>query len=383
MIERPDGEAPANGDGIQDHAARMVSLEQRVAHFEWLREVGRRVNTAPTLDAALDVVYDSIREGLGYDRVGIVLFDLAQGLFAERRGTDAQGHAYISSDRTAALARKSLVWEMPHVVALVQGAEYYYTADAYAETPAHLRHLLEGKPAHSLSVALRSGGATSGLIAVDNLLSGRPITPDAAGPLQALASQVGMAVENARLREQEQTERAHMEILLESARALNATFDSEQILRVMVVRLVAALDASGAAFIRVDAPNRLYTALAHHAATAWSPLFSGSAPEPLDRHPALAHALQARAPLYRDVDDLDTPPAERAFLREHDLCAELLAPVAAHGDAHSILDVYWDGHVTVTPRMVALCTAMAEQTALALENARLYARPRPVPNRTH
>ncbi len=60
---------------------------------------------------------------------------------------------------------------------------------------------------------LRTADTLTGVISVDNLLSGRPIHPDDAGPLCALANHVGTAIENARLHERERAERARLEIM--------------------------------------------------------------------------------------------------------------------------------------------------------------------------
>lgn len=190
-----------------------TDLQRRIAELEWLRDVSRQVNAARTLDETLDVVYDGIRDGLGYDRVGIQLLDAEAGWWQDLRGTDAQGHKTRPTDRVVA-NKDDIRWQSPDLVALLGGAEFHYTDDVYAITPPELRHMLDGVPAHNLNVPLRSSDALIGIISVDNLISGRPISPDDAGPLVALANQLGTAIENARLRDLERAERARLEELL-------------------------------------------------------------------------------------------------------------------------------------------------------------------------
>jgi diguanylate cyclase (GGDEF)-like protein len=193
------------------HEEQGQGLARRVHDLEWLRDISRRVNVARTLEEVLDVVYDGIHDGLGYDRVGIQLFDHDAGIFEERLGTDAEGRKLKPQGRVLSLAKDSPIWHLPDIAALLEGAEYYYTADAVAETPPEQQYLLDGAPTEQLAVGLRSGDALIGMISVDNLVSGRRITPDDAGPLRALANQVGTAVENARLHERERAERARLE----------------------------------------------------------------------------------------------------------------------------------------------------------------------------
>ncbi len=165
-----------------EHATQGQDLARRVAELEWVREISRQVNAARTLHEVMDVVFDGIHGGLGYDRVGVNLFDHVTGLFEEVMGTDAAGDK-VWENRQVMLADDSPIWRFPGIAAVLRGAEYYYTAAAYAECPPELRHLWDGEPTHNIMVALRLGAQAIGVISVDNLVTGRPITPEDGGPL--------------------------------------------------------------------------------------------------------------------------------------------------------------------------------------------------------
>jgi len=199
---------------LEGHAQRLATLQgdlqRRMAALEWLRDVSRRITEAGTRAAVLEVVYHGVRDGLGYDRVGINLFDHEAGVFEDCIGTDALGGITRPMDRTVDLAPDSAIWRLPGIAALLRGAEFYYTTDAHAECPPELHYLFDGAPTHNLMIPLRTADRATGMISVDNLPSGRPISPADAGPLLALANQVGTAVENARLLERERAERARL-----------------------------------------------------------------------------------------------------------------------------------------------------------------------------
>lgn len=210
-----------NAQLLEGHARRIGQLDgtlrRHLDQLEWLRETSRTVSAARTLEEVLDVVYDGIREGLGFDRVGIMLFDHERRIWEERRGTDEHGRRMALATRTDSFDAGSGSWTNPVMAALLGGEEFYYTADAWAAFPPEHRYLLDGQVRHNLVVPLRCGEVLTGSISVDNLPSGRPLTLDDAGPLLALAHQVATAVENARLLERERVERARLQAVLESA----------------------------------------------------------------------------------------------------------------------------------------------------------------------
>ncbi|MGH2347244.1 MAG: putative bifunctional diguanylate cyclase/phosphodiesterase, partial [Chloroflexota bacterium] len=195
------------------HAAFTIqnrSLARRVTELEWLRTISRRLNGAHTLDAVLDIVYEGVRDGLGYDRVGFNLIDHESGVFIDCMGTDSEGRQIRPMGRSIPLDPTSSVLRLPGVASILNGADFFYTADAGAECPPELLYLYDGRPTHNLIVPVRSGDRITGMISVDNLLTGLPILRDDAHPLLALAHHVGTAVENARLLEHEQAERVKL-----------------------------------------------------------------------------------------------------------------------------------------------------------------------------
>src|SRR5438067_712857 len=74
--------------------------------------------------------------------------------------------------------------------------DFIYLADSTSEVAPEVRTWLDGQPREGLRVALRTSEKVLGLISVDNLISGRPITPEDAPPLVAFANAFAAAVEN-------------------------------------------------------------------------------------------------------------------------------------------------------------------------------------------
>ena len=106
-------------------------LARRVAELEWLRDVSRQVNTARTLVEVLDVTYEGCR-ALGFDRVGINLFDSEAGTFEDWIGTDESGRKTWSHNRMFQLTPDSAIWRFPGFAAALRGEDLYYSTEAYA-----------------------------------------------------------------------------------------------------------------------------------------------------------------------------------------------------------------------------------------------------------
>jgi diguanylate cyclase (GGDEF)-like protein/putative nucleotidyltransferase with HDIG domain len=360
---------------LEERAQRIDTLHadvrRREANLTWLQEIGGRVNSATTLEEVLDTVYDGIRDGLGYDRVGIVLLDWQRETFVEVRGTDEHGIKTCPRDRVIPLTPGSTIWASPDLIALRAGEEFYYTDDVYRDTPPDQRYLLDGHPTHNLAVALRSGEIMTGMISVDNFTSGRPIEREQATPLLALANQVGTAIERARVLESERAERVRLQVLLESARALNSTLDSDHILEVLASSLTSALGASAAHFSHVDRHHHTLRSIDGGDASARVDTGSHRKRDVLSDYTLIERVLDSRRPYVGELDG-----AQRETVHGEDRQADhtvLLVPLVVQDAAIGVLEVYWDHSVPISAETIDLCAAIADQASLAIHNARLYA----------
>ncbi len=360
---------------LEERAHRIHTLDadvrRREANLTWLLEIGRRVNAATTLDEVLDMVYDGIRDGLGYDRVGIVLLNWERETFEEVRGTDEYGFKTCPLDRVLPLTPQSAIWTTPDMIALRAGEEFYYTDDVYRDTPPDQRYLLDGHPTHNLVVALRSGDSMTGLVSVDNFTSGRPIEREQATPLLALANQLGTAIEKARVLETERAERIRLQVLLESARALNSTLDSDQILDILASSLLSALEATGANFSHVDRHRQTLHAIGGHDVSAHADRGVENKAEVLSEYSLIEQVLDSRRPYVGQIarPGFDTEPTGGG---KTDYTV-LLVPLIVQNVAIGVLEVYWDRTVAVTSETIDLCAAIADQAGFAVHNARLFA----------
>jgi signal transduction histidine kinase len=95
---------------------------------------------------------------------------------------------------------------------------------------------------------------------------------------------------------------------------------------------------------------------------------------PLAHYPATARVLSEQLPLIVYVDDPSADEAEKDLLKAFQWYGVLMVPMLYKGQAIGLMEVYLDDghHYQFTDDDVTLCQALANQAAVAMENARLY-----------
>ena len=349
------------------YALQGQRLALRVAHLEWVRDVTRQVNAARSLRQVLDAAYEGIRAGLGYDRVGINLWDYEAGIFEECIGTDAEGRKTWPTDRSLRLTPDSPLWRSPGMAAMLRGDELYYTARSYAETPRELRFLHDGASAHNLMISLRGGDRVVGMISVDNLTSGRPIVEADAAPLLALANQVGLALERARLTEALQARAEEAEAMARVSAALSSTLEPESLYELIFQHLSRVLPCDHLAVVLYQ--DGWLTLVAHWGA----PCVAVPARLMTLEEATLAYKTAASAPIY--LDDTAATPSWRdlpPWVGEHRLRSVIAIPLLIEGAVRGSFNVASFTPRTYTAQQVQIALAFGERIAQALRNAQLY-----------
>ena len=183
--------------------------------------------------------------------------------------------------------------------------------------------------------------------------SGRLRSPDVAGFAQTLAAQASVALENAQLAQQTQDLLARSQALQAAANQIAAELDPDRVLEGVVGIARRELDADGYALWNQDAATGTWS---RRAATglAW-----GGTREALDA--LLSGVFTSRV------------PQANALLPDGPLRALLALPLLYAGRATGVLTLSYAGPRSFTPDEIGLAQSFANQTASALENARLFA----------
>ncbi len=229
-----------------------------------------------------------------------------------------------------------------------------------------------------LGVPLRVKGATIGALTVADR-TGRSFSEAEVELLQAVADQAALALENARLYDQQRStaktaerERGRAEALGAVGRAISASLDLDEVLALVVERAAAATGAEAAAVLqREPATGDLRFRQAY-----------GLTTRPLDHFVLRAGrgiagaALAAGDPVW--ADDLQDDPRFRdpgdviSMATTEGLRGVICVPIRGETEPYGVLSLYWRSPHVFDQEEIAFAARIADQAAIAIQNARLY-----------
>ncbi|MER3399538.1 MAG: hypothetical protein C4313_00135 [Thermoflexus sp.] len=365
--------AIGNALRLAEEAQRSARYRQRIELMRGMLEVGQALRSERPLENALDAVAHTIQESLGFN---FVLISLIEGEPPRLRRVAQAGLPLSVFERM----RQTLQpWRNMQLLLREEfrlGSCYYIP---YERQPENLDELLDTwtatptreprpdptrwHPQDLLIVPIYgTGGRLLGIISVDDPRDGRAPTLEMAEMLELMASQTGIIIENARLYE---GLKARIEALthLNEASRLIATRLEEGALLEAIARAAALLSHASWATVLEPSVDSEVRALARF------PLEPAETPAvPLD--PAWVSQVLAtgRAHYLRDL-----PEAGREALRARSI---LLLPIRSGAEILAVIAVAHPEPNAFDETEQILLHTLAEQAAVALENARLYARAR-------
>ena len=355
---------------------QSVELERSRALVAVVGQAIAQLSLAHTLETAVD----RVAELLGSDALAVYLLEDDGERLAEAAGRGLAGPHTRVAERLLQLARGPL-----------RGQDAMEIEDAQADT--RLRpvreQLAETGIEAAVALPLRVREDLIGLLAV-YLDRGRTLTPDELALVTALAAQLAVAVENARLHEsvkrREEERRAAMEAQQSSARTLGSLYEisrtfaqslSLETTLDAVARSMAELLAIDAAGIRMpdERQEALVTRALHVRDERLGPAVEAVLYRPQPFSPRLRRLFAGGKPF------LLTPPVARELGGAY----ALLVPFLEKGSTTAIVPLSTQAEVLGTltllsldpgrplaARDIELAASVGGQAALALENARLY-----------
>lgn len=194
--------------------------------------------------------------------------------------------------------------------------------------------------------------------------------------LQILANQVAVNIDNARLFEQTETRLNETQTLFELNALLTTTLDVGEIYRRAARAFTREFAVPRCALSSWEREANTVTTRAefvHDIANEMVDTFDMDYQVyDLANHPGTLHTLQTHEPLIRYADDPDLEESERKILQDLDQSSCLELPLVRGDEAIGIVELFRTAQQPpFNLREIQLAQAMANQTAIALENATL------------
>jgi GAF domain-containing protein/CheY-like chemotaxis protein len=203
--------------------------------------------------------------------------------------------------------------------------------------------------------------------------AGGEFSPEDIQTLQAVADRVALAIDNAQLYAETERERREGAALAGAARRLALHLDVEHLAEQLVTTLVELFAAHASAFYRLREDGAL-EAVAFGGALGQNMAIGQIVPRGAG---IVGRTVAERCPVWsRDVladTHVHLPAQQRAEIERSGNRAVLGVPLMAKGDVVGSLFISYGAPRDFSRREVTLLQAFADEAALALENARLYA----------
>lgn len=175
---------------IAERKQAQEALKQHAARLALLNEIGEKVAAAFDLDSVLDRSARLVQEGFGYQHVALFTLDREQGELLMRAKAGDYAHIFPDGHRLK-LGQGMVGWVGSHNETLL--------TNNVAFEPRHLNFFPDLLPTQAeLSVPIRAGGELVGVIDAQSIYLDAFDASDAV-VMEALAGQIGAAVENMRL----------------------------------------------------------------------------------------------------------------------------------------------------------------------------------------
>ena len=219
-----------------------------------------------------------------------------------------------------------------------------------------------------LVVPMRYDGVTIGVITLSKLgLNG--FGPDDLRLLTILADQAATAVESTRLLTRSQDLAGEMRRLLDMSADLSTSLDPRQVADRIAEHMARAMGVDECAISYWDRPAGRLESLGYYPPLPAEELDSSFE---VSGYPTTMRVLQRQETALIDAEDPTADPAEVALLRPEGNRALAMLPLVAKGESIGLVELFSKSAIAWSDELLGLVRTMANEAAMALENARLY-----------
>ena len=219
-----------------------------------------------------------------------------------------------------------------------------------------------------LVVPMRHDASVVGVITLSKL-GLKQFDDDDVRILTILADQAATALVSARLLTQTRELAVELRRLLDMGGALAESLEPRAVANAIGEHLTRAVGAEEAAISYWDRANDRLETLGYYPQAGVEDLEPWYA---LGKFPTSRRVLEEQIEVAIDVDDPNADPAEVELLRKDGFRGVVMLPLVAKGQSIGLIELLGRNPVNIDGQRLALARTMANEAAMALENARLY-----------
>jgi two-component system, NtrC family, sensor histidine kinase KinB len=195
---------------------------------------------------------------------------------------------------------------------------------------------------------------------------------DDANLLMVLASQASSTVENARLYEESQRRTAELSALVEATTAVSSSLEMRQVVRMVPKQMVGLLKVAASALLRWDNMTGRLSVWGEYSQAGELPVERPDNSLDLENYHLARYVLEHSQATQFQADNTDISRLERQLLAAYEAESMLLIPLTAQDQTIGLVELMSRELRTFSAQDISLVQLLANEAAIAIENARLY-----------
>lgn len=344
------------------NAELLEETERRAAQLEMLQAASARMSRAGTVEQVGRTVVEETRRIIDYHNARVYLIEPPDRVvpiaFAGAVGAYEQVDMALLHTR---LGEGFTGW-------VAQRGEPLLVNDANSDSRGRTIPGTDEVDESMLVVPMRYDAVTIGVITLSKLgLNG--FGPEDLRLLTILADQAATAVESARLLGRTQDLAQELRRLLDMSADLSTSLDPHQVAVLIAEHMARAMGVDECAISYWDRPGGRVESLGYF------PSIPTDKMEPyfdVSHYPSTLRVLERQEMILIDADDPAADQQEVALLRAEGHRALAMLPLVAKGQSIALAELFSMSPIPWNAELLELVQSMANEAAMALENARLY-----------
>jgi serine phosphatase RsbU (regulator of sigma subunit) len=347
-----------------ENARLFAERERQVAELSALSDISHAASTTLELRTLLRHIARALARFMRADVFSVVVYDAEHDIISDGLSID-EGEEHTFWQRQPPPPDSLTAWVLRHRRAL----RFDNLIEEIGRFPELSVHVIGAERTALSWLGMPLIGREGQPIGVLMVQAYSPAAFDARDEqfLAAVARQVALHVQNVMLFAAEQEARRTADTLREVARVLSAAFSSGEVLKVILRELKKVIPYDSASIMLRE--GRILRAAAVAPETIATRLDAMN--RPLDEPGAAVWVVKHKQPLL--IDDVSTSSIWAPEPHISEIRSWIGVPLVARGDVLGVLNIDANERARFTKRDVEVAQVFADNAAIAIENARLYA----------
>ncbi len=343
-------------------SAARLRLERRIRELDSLTAIGQAVANSLELPEVLEAIHQQTLRLMEARDFYIALYDET-----ERRITFPL--AYENNERVTYTSRLFGEGFTEYMILTRQPLLIKRDVRGFAQQIGHTS--FDQQVQAWLGVPIAMGERVLGVLAVQSRTRANVYDESHRDILISIAAQAATAIRNSQLYMDARHQTTNLFIMNSVLTVINATLNLDEILNVIVTSLARVMDCQKAAIFLVDDQGHTAQLAAAHNLSA--DFVARAAAIPIDPAERTLVIATGQPLIVGDTGTAEHLPWLRAFGEAEGFCALAEVPMWAQHQIIGALTVYYAEPRAFPPTVLEELTAFANQAAVAVANARLYA----------